>query len=252
MRHSLLLLTLAALAFGQTSEVKDRHGVRLVTISNVKMFRYSSKLDQNIPFLQGVLTNVSGAALNVALIGTLHKKDGSVETFPIGIAIDNTFLPCTVPNPCEFEKDSPREIVYPFPQPWFAEGDVQSVEFAFPDSWQSPEDRWIADKVKEQAEKDAAAAEARHAAAAEAQADKDAARRKRLAAERKKKQAELDAQHAREEVEREERAADERRKVRAACALIYRNTADTKLRDLTVKEEQQVRACQALGLYPPQ
>jgi hypothetical protein len=49
MRHSLLLLTLVTLTFGQTLEVKDRNGIPLVTISDVKMFRYSSKLGQNIP-----------------------------------------------------------------------------------------------------------------------------------------------------------------------------------------------------------
>lgn len=47
-------------------------------------------------------------------------------------------------------------------------------------------------------------------------------------------------------------AADtERRRVRAACAAVYQNTADKRMGDLTVKEDQQVKACQALGLYPP-
>jgi hypothetical protein len=73
MRHSLLLLTLVTLTFGQTLEVKDRNGIPLVTISDVKMFRYSSKLGQNIPQFQGVLKNISGATLNVALTGTIHK-----------------------------------------------------------------------------------------------------------------------------------------------------------------------------------
>jgi hypothetical protein len=45
---------------------------------------------------------------------------------------------------------------------------------------------------------------------------------------------------------------DTDRNIRAACSAIYQNTADKKTRDLTVKEEQQVRNCQALGLYPPQ
>jgi len=48
--------------------------------------------------------------------------------------------------------------------------------------------------------------------------------------------------------EEEAKAAEERRK---ACGVIYQNTADKKIRDLTVKEEQGVRTCQALGLYPP-
>ena len=39
---------------------------------------------------------------------------------------------------------------------------------------------------------------------------------------------------------------------RATCGAVYRKASDKKVSDLTVKEEQQVRACQALGLYPPQ
>jgi hypothetical protein len=45
---------------------------------------------------------------------------------------------------------------------------------------------------------------------------------------------------------------DTEKDTRATCSAVYRNTADKKVGDLTVKEEQQVRACQALGLYPPQ
>ena len=83
--------------------------------------------------------------------------------------------------------------------------------------------------AKEQAERDRIAAEkqAKEDAA-------EAARQKRLAAERKKEQAEEDAQKA-----------EEQRKVRAACGVIYQNTADKKIGDLTVREEQQVRECQA-------
>ena len=244
MRRALPFLTFAALSFGQTFEVKDRNGIPLVIISEVKMFRHSSKLDRDIPFLQGTLTNISGAALKAALMGTLRKKDGEVGTFPVGIAIDNTFLPCTVTDPCDFEKDSPREIVYPFPQPWFSEGDVQSVEFSFPDRWQSPEDKRLASQAQTKRDAEAAQAQAKKDAA-------DAARRKRLAAEQKKKQADLNAREAKERAEEEAKAAEERGRVRAACSAAYQKTADKKLKDLTVKEEQQVRACQALGLYTP-
>ena len=45
---------------------------------------------------------------------------------------------------------------------------------------------------------------------------------------------------------------DTDRNIRAACSAVYKSTADKKIRDLTVKEEQRVRNCQALGLYPPQ
>jgi hypothetical protein len=79
----------------------------------------------------------------------------------------------------------------------------------------------------------------------------EAARRKRLAEEQKKKDAELNARLAKYRAEKEAAEAEERRKIRTACSGIYQNTVDKKVKDLTVREEQQVRACQALGLYPP-
>jgi hypothetical protein len=91
--------------------------------------------------------------------------------------------------------------------------------------------------------------------AADEQAKKDAAeaaRRKRLAAERRRKQAEEELRYAKAKAEQDAKEVAERRKLRAACSVLYQNTADKKIADLTVREEQQVRACQALGLYPPQ
>lgn len=90
---------------------------------------------------------------------------------------------------------------------------------------------------------------------AEAQAKIDAAaaaRHKRLAAEQKRKQAEADARYVTIKAETDAKAAEEQRKIRAACTVIYQKTVDMKVKDLTVREEQQVRACQALSLYPPQ
>ena len=110
-------------------------------------------------------------------------------------------------------------------------------------------------EIEQKREAEAAAKAEQERITAEEQAKKDAAdaaRRKREAAEKRKKDAELDAQLAKYRAEEEARAAEERQKTRAACALIYKNTADKKISDLTVREEQHVRACQALGLYPPQ
>jgi hypothetical protein len=75
--------------------------------------------------------------------------------------------------------------------------------------------------------------------------------RERLAAERKKKDAEASASIAKSRADEEAKAAAEKAKVRATCTAIYKSTSDKKVGDLLVKEEQQVRACQALGLYPP-
>jgi hypothetical protein len=106
--------------------------------------------------------------------------------------------------------------------------------------------------AKRDAEEAVRAEEQRKAAAVQAKKDAaEAARRKRLAAEQKKKDAERDARIARSMAEEEAKAAEERRRVRTACYGIYQSTVDKKVKDLTVGEEQQVRACQALGLYPP-
>ena len=43
----------------------------------------------------------------------------------------------------------------------------------------------------------------------------------------------------------------EKMAVRKACQTVYDATADKKLVDLTVREEQAVRDCQKAGLYPP-
>jgi hypothetical protein len=81
--------------------------------------------------------------------------------------------------------------------------------------------------------------------------DAEAARRRKLSEERKQKEAKEAARVAPLKAEVDARAAEERRKVRAACAAIYQATIDKKVKDLTVREEQQVRECQVLNLYPP-
>jgi len=45
---------------------------------------------------------------------------------------------------------------------------------------------------------------------------------------------------------------DREKEIRAACSAIYQSTANKKIADLTVIEEQQVRNCQSRGIYPPQ
>ena len=57
-------------------DVKDRNGVSVLTISDIKMSRRSALV------LQGVVRNVSGADLTVdTVVGTVHKKDGSTVEF---------------------------------------------------------------------------------------------------------------------------------------------------------------------------
>jgi len=67
-------------------------------------------------------------------------------------------------------------------------------------------------------------------------------------AERLKAQEQKAEQKARQEVERK---TEERRQLMLTCAAVYKQTIDRKRSDLTVRQEQQVAACIALGLYPP-
>jgi len=59
------------------------------------------------------------------------------------------------------------------------------------------------------------------------------------------------AELAKEKAAEAVRAAKERR-VRANCRAVYTSTIDKKTGDLTVRETELVKACQALGLYPPE
>jgi hypothetical protein len=87
--------------------------------------------------------------------------------------------------------------------------------------------------------------------ALQAKRDAESARQRQAVAARNRRDAEVAARLAKTKAEEDARAAEERRKITAACKAIYDATIDKKVRDLTVREEEQVRACQATGLYPP-
>lgn len=81
--------------------------------------------------------------------------------------------------------------------------------------------------------------------------DEEATKQERLAAAETARQKRLEVERRRRQAETDARSAQEGRKLRVACESVYRATIDKKVRDLTVREEQQVRGCQALHLYPP-
>ena len=66
------------------------------------------------------------------------------------------------------------------------------------------------------------------------------------------RQKQTEVEQKQRELAEKAKAAEQKRQLTASCSEVYKNTIDKKVRDLTVREEQQVRACQALGLYPPQ
>ena len=111
-------------AFGQIFAVKDRNGVLVLTVGNVKMFRHSDYFKEDIPVFQGIVVNVSGARLlGVTVAGTVHKKDGTVVKFNLdGV--------CKSLPPCEFPKDFTHDAMYLFSQPWPVKPpEFDSVEF---------------------------------------------------------------------------------------------------------------------------
>lgn len=71
-----------------------------------------------------------------------------------------------------------------------------------------------------------------------------AEQKKRSAAEEKRIRAEIDTETAEIDANLARAAA-----ARESCHLIFIATADKKVSDLTVREEQGVRACQSLGYY---
>jgi hypothetical protein len=76
-----------------------------------------------------------------------------------------------------------------------------------------------------------------------------------LTPESKKIKAAQDAAKAEQQRRaRAEQAEEQRRaraELRARCAEVYKATIDKKISELTVREEEQVRACRTLGPYPP-
>jgi hypothetical protein len=112
-------------------------------------------------------------------------------------------------------------------------------------------------EVAIQAEKDRLAAEAQREEdrlAAEAQTKKDmaaAARKKQALDEMKRQQAEAAAISAKNERDKIAREAELRRELWALCTTLYKNTADKKVSDLTVREASQVKVCEGVGAYHP-
>jgi hypothetical protein len=96
----------------------------------------------------------------------------------------------------------------------------------------------IAAVARKRADQNAAVARKK----AEQKAMIDAAVQRRKKAEQK---AMIDAAVQRQAVEAE------RKKLQASCSVLFRSTADRKVSDLTVRESQQVRACDGLAMYHP-
>ncbi len=104
-------------AVAQKVDVKDRNGVSVLTISNIKMFRGSA------PFFEAIVKTVSRADL-YTINGTVHKKDGSVVQFAFDL--------CDW-RPCVFHTD--QKVTYKFSKPWpFSARDFVFVEFSLPSS----------------------------------------------------------------------------------------------------------------------
>jgi hypothetical protein len=243
-------LVFAAVMVGQTFELKDGNCTSLLSVSEVKMLRYSQYFGEDIPEFQASVKNISGGDLDVgAITATVHRKDGSKAEFSFTVCPKAT---------CRMDRDATMAVSRTDFSPVLLfkrdDYDFGGVEFALSDSQECPEFRRLvaeglarretarAKEVEEQAKKDAALDEWNRVQ--NLRLEKERAAEAARATERRRQ---LEKERAVEAV----RAAEERRKLRANCTIIYQNTIDKKVKDLTVREEQQVRACQVLGLYPP-
>jgi hypothetical protein len=83
-------------------------------------------------------------------------------------------------------------------------------------------------------------------AAIKAQKDADEAK---YEAARRAEDIKAAKERKRQQDDEQERIRLRRVKIQAACSVIYQDTINKKVSDLSVREEQQVRACQALGFY---
>ena len=124
-RRVLGLLSFASSIFGQTFEVNDRNGVPAITVSDVRMFRYSDYFKKEIPDFRGTVKNVSGRILlRVSITGIVDMKDGSVVEFTVGNACDNGTAPCDLR--ADFIHDA--QTMFGQPSKFYRE-DFESVEF---------------------------------------------------------------------------------------------------------------------------
>ena len=96
------------------------------------------------------------------------------------------------------------------------------------------------------------------AAEAKAEAERQSKKQEQIYADgladyrkREAVEAERSKRRAAERKLAETAAAAERASIRAACTLVYDSTANKRVVDVTVKESQQIKACQVMNLYPP-
>jgi hypothetical protein len=262
-----IILALAALAaipvhaqeslVDRVFEVKDKSGTPLLRISNVK----------TKPIFEATLRNVSGAKLDMTRASTLYMiYTTRGESEKAWIILCQTGARCEIPE----------NQVQGIEAATFLPVVLDSVDFGLSDSWQAEAEakakakiradeaaaRAAADNIKVAAarheawekevgieEKKQAAADAA-AAKRKATADAAAAKRKATAdAAAAKRKATADAAAAERKATTDAAKAAEWAKLKAACAAIYRATVDMKVSDLTVRETEQVQACQVLGLY---
>src|ERR1700676_4294376 len=84
LRYSFLLLALATVIFGQTFELKDRHGIPVITIDNVTVFKHWEFQQEDLPYFAATVRNVSGENFSAMVFtATVRKKDGTTFDFKV-------------------------------------------------------------------------------------------------------------------------------------------------------------------------
>jgi hypothetical protein len=125
--YTTVLFLLASSVLGQTLpqtlEVKDKNGVTVIKIEDVKLSRYSDYFKEEIPIFRGMVHNVSGSRLlTLSVVGSIHTKNGNAFEFTLDSICKSSLA-------CDLDKDAVVEATYSFSQPWkFMPPDIESVE----------------------------------------------------------------------------------------------------------------------------
>jgi hypothetical protein len=186
----------------------------------------STMVDPYVGLVFNAVVTPKEYLVGASLIGTVQKKDGSIITFkPKRMAQQMSgstrYQLVDINDTTTMREGKTYRIAFVFDQ------DTPVADLiSFSVKLQDPEKvaRLTLSDLKKQAEDEAAK---------EATAEADA----------KAKKAAIEAEI------REQKA--ELKKLADTCKVVYRTTANKKIADLTVREDEQVKACQALGLYRP-
>jgi hypothetical protein len=251
--RTVMMLALAVMASAQPQDqeklsdrvftVKDKSGAPLLKITNVHHLG---------SFVTVTVTNVSGRHL------WMNRKDSLFVTYENGTLVTDHDGRTLGLSQQKVAMDMCADNVCDIPEGWTKAVDatkiipkrMDTVDFMVSETAiedQKSRDERLAALALVKAKAEAQAREAR--AIRDAQRKKEEAEEERQAKIDAKRQAAANAAAAKQRAADAEAMAIKRAQAKAACAVIYTKTIDRKTSDLTVRETEQIKACQMLGFY---